>query len=45
MLKQEKPEWTVPVWDFRWLMGPSDVTMILSAMNDMEQTRDKRYQI
>lgn len=40
MLKQAKPEWSVPAWAFHWLMGLSGVTMILSGMSDMEQIRD-----
>ena len=40
MLKQAKPEWSVPAWAFHWLMGLPNVTMILSDMSDMGQIRD-----
>ena len=40
MLKQAKPEWSVPAWAFHWLMGLPNVTMILSGMSSMEQIRD-----
>ena len=40
MLKQARPDWSVPAWAFHWLMGLSGVTMILSGMTTMEQIRD-----
>ena len=40
MLKQAKPDWSVPAWAFRWLMGLDNVTMILSGMSTMNQIRD-----
>ena len=36
MLKQARPDWSVPAWAFHWLMGLSGVTMILSGMTTME---------
>lgn len=40
MLKQAKPDWSIPAWAFHWLMGLPNVTMILSGMTTMEQVRD-----
>ncbi len=40
VLKEAKPEWSVPAWAFHWLMGLPGVTMILSGMSTMEQIRD-----
>ena len=40
MLKQAKPDWSIPAWAFHWLMGLPNVTMILSGMTTMEQIRD-----
>ena len=40
MLQQAKPDWSIPAWAFRWLMGLPGVTMILSGMSTMEQIRD-----
>lgn len=40
MLKQARPEWSVPAWAFHWLMGLDNVTMILSGMSTIEQIKD-----
>lgn len=40
VLKQNCPEWSVPSWAFRWLLGLENVTMILSGMSTMDQIRD-----
>lgn len=40
MLRQARPDWSIPAWAFRWLMGLPNVTMILSGMTTMEQLRD-----
>ena len=40
MLKQAKPDWSVPAWAFHWLMGLDNVTMILSGMSTTDQIRD-----
>ena len=40
MLKQAKPEWSIPAWAFHWLMGLDNVTMILSGMSTMDQIHD-----
>ena len=40
VLKQAKPEWSIPAWAFHWLMGLPNVTMILSGMTTMEQIQD-----
>ncbi|MGI6008295.1 MAG: hypothetical protein ACOX8E_12490 [Ruminococcus sp.] len=40
MLKQAKPDWSIPTWAFHWLMGLDNVTMVLSGMSTMDQIRD-----
>ena len=40
MLKNARPDWSIPAWAFRWLLGLENVTMILSGMSTMDQIRD-----
>ena len=40
LLKEKRPEWSIPTWAFKWLMDLDNVTMILSGMSTMEQIKD-----
>lgn len=37
VFKKTRPEWTAAAWGLNWLWNQSEVTMILSGMNAMEQ--------
>lgn len=40
MLKEARPEWSVPSWAFRWLKRLEGIKVILSGMSDNAQIED-----